>query len=226
MRPQAIRETHVLTLAVTGIFLILFSVFIAIAGDVHQNRASYTPKTFQKTAQTTLGCVDYDTLLSTNFNQQLEVGYATISQMTTRVPGQNQALLNFEYNAIASEAYSLYTGSLSVNNCTPSVSAPAALSPANPPSYTFDPANLNPNVPLTCNLTVSLQYIDTFAQQYIRNIQNEQTTLTNFISNYYPSQTLLTLELRQGSTSIQASLFTISTGLLQAFNSSVDNVGC
>lgn len=226
VRPQAIRKTHVLTIAITGIYAILFSVLIAVAADIHMHRIADTPNSFQKTAHTTLGCLDYDTILSANYNQQLEVGYATISQMTTRVPGQNQALLNFEYNTIASEAYSLYTSALSANNCTPSESAPAALSPALAPDYSFNPSNLDPDIPLTCNRTVALQYIDTYTQQYIRNMQNEQSTLTNFISNYYPQQSSLTLRLRQGATSIQASLSSISTGLIQTFNSSIGNVGC
>lgn len=226
MRPQVIRKTHVLTIAVAGIYVILFSVLIAVVADMHQRQATDTPKSFQKTAQAALGCLDYDTVLSANYNQQLEVGYATLSQMTTRVPGQNQELLNYEYNTVASEAYSLYSGGLSTNNCTPSESVPAALSPASQPDFTFDPNNLDPNVSLSCNRTVAMQEIDTYAQQYIRNIQNEQKTLTNFISNYYPQQSSLTLKLQEGITSIQASLHTISTDQLQAFDASVGNLGC
>jgi hypothetical protein len=214
-------------LASTGILLIVLSVLIAIIGDVRQRQqTTNSQQTFQKTAQTTLGCTDYDTLLSTNYNQQLELGYATLSQITTRVPGQNQALLNYEYNAIASEAYSLYTGSLSASSCTPSEAQPTLITPASPPDYTFDPTKLDPNIPLSCNITVATQYIDTFAKQYIRNMQNEQTSLTNFVSSFQPAPTSMNLRLTQGSTSVQAGFNNTSKNLVQVFSVDVGNVGC
>lgn len=227
MRPKAIRKAHVLTLATTGLLLITLSLLIALIGDLRgQQQAGNASRTFQKTAQTTLGCSDYDTLLSTNYNQQLELGFAVMSQITTRVPGQNQALLNYEYNAIANEAYSLYGGSSNTSNCTPSVSRPAALSPASPPDYTFDPNNRDPIIPLSCNYTVALQYVDSYAQQFIRNMQNEQTSLTGFVSNFQPQSTAINLKLKQGTTSIQANFNTISRNLVQVFNTDVSAVGC
>lgn len=235
MSPKKYSNTNILFVAAMGVFLLVFSAVVAVVSGSHAPTSSAAPpivrlesQTSAQQISTSLSCQDYDTLFGTNYNQLLYMSYVTLSQMTNRVPGQNQSFLNFQYNAAANQAYGLYTSTMNSKNCTPSISAPTALSPAAPPAGVTDPSTLvgGSTIPTGCAYPVALQYMASYYQQYIVNMQNEQTTLTNFVDNLQPPPTSIGQRLQSGSISVQAQFYTNAKNLTQLFTTDVGNVGC
>jgi hypothetical protein len=233
MQPKKYSNTNILIVAFFGICLVLFSVFVAAMSDTRQqskatviNLQSSSRQTYQPTAQTVLSCADYDTLYGANYNQLLYSSFAFITQITNRVPGQNTAFLNFQYNAAANQAYGLYTSSMNNVTCKPSISAPMAVTPASPPNNTIDPTTLGTSIPTSCAYPLALQYLANYYQQYVVNMQNEQMNLTNFINKLLPSPTQITLQLQQGVGSVQAQFNNNVQNLSQLFSGDVGNIGC
>lgn len=233
MSPKKYSNTNILFVAAVGIFLLVFSAVVAAVSS-HAPSSSTPPivhlesqQSAQQTA-TSLSCQDYDTLFGTNYNQLLYMSYATLSQMTNRVPGQNQSFLNFQYNAAADQAYGLYGSTMNSKNCTPSISAPTALSPAAPPAGVTDPSTLvgGGTIPTGCAYPVAVQYLASYYQQYVVNMQNEQTTLVNFVNNLQPSPTSIGQRLQSGSISVQAQFYNNARNLTQLFSSDVSSIGC
>lgn len=234
MSPKKYSNTNILFVAAVGTFLLLFSAVVAAISANHAPSGSTPPVVHlesQQSAQQTspsLSCQDYDTLFGTNYNQLLYMSYATLSQMTNRVPGQNQSFLNFQYNAAANQAYGLYTSTMNSKNCTPSLSAPTALSPAAPPAGVTDPSTIvgGGTVPTGCAYPVALQYLASYYQQYVVNMQNEQTTLTNYVDNLQPPPNSIGPRLQSGSISVQAQFYNNAKSLTQLFSIDVSNIGC
>ena len=234
MGPRKYSNASILLVAVVGICLLVCSAIVAAVSGRHAPSSAPPPvvrlDNQQLTQQTSasLSCQDYDTLFGTNYNQLLYMSYAVLSQMTTRIPGQNQSFLNFQYNAAANQAYELYTNAMNTKSCTPSISAPTALSPAAPPSGVTDPSALisGGTVPSACAYPVALQYLASYYQQYVVNMQNEQTTLVNFIDNLQPAPTSIGQRLQSGSISVQAQFYTNVKNLAQLFSTDVSNIGC
>jgi hypothetical protein len=226
-------------LAITGItFIMLSAVFGAgsPARQVHriQPTVHLSTTTMQQTqsaqqaatASNVLSCPDYDTIYGANYIQLLDSSYTFMSQITTRLPGQNQALLNFQYNAAANQAYSLYTGSMKANTCNPSIAAPTPLSPASPPSTMIDPSSLGTSIPTACAYPLALQYVASYYQQFIQNMQNEQGNFTNFLNNLQPAPGVLSQPLMSGATSVQAQFHNNVQNLNSTFSADISNIGC
>lgn len=218
-------------LALAGITAITLSTVFGLGGMSSQPPArqlggSVNTQSVQPAAATVLSCPDYDTLYGANYNNLLDVSYSFLSQITTRLPGQNQSFLNFQYNAAANQAYSLYTSAMKANSCNPSIAAPTALSPASPPSSTIDPSTLDPSIPKACAYPLALQYVASYYQQYIQNMQNEQTNLTNFINKLQPPAGTLDQHVMSGAASVQTQFYGNVKNLTTTFSSDTSNIGC
>lgn len=223
-------------LALTGITLILLSVVFGAANSPQQ--VHHTPpvvqlstssqQQYQQTAASNvLSCQDYDTIYGANYNQLLDSSYTFMTQITQRLPGtDNTALLNFQYNAAANQAYGLYTSAMQANSCKPSIAAPTPLTPASPPSSAIDPSSLGSNVPTACAYPLALQYVASYYQQYVTNMQNEQNNFTNFLNNLQPPPGVLSQNLMSGAASVQTQFHHNAQNLNGTFSSDLSNIGC
>lgn len=228
------RIVHTLFVATVGVAVVVF-VFLAVSLNATRQRSNhvlipniYNQQSFRRTAKTVLSCQDYDTLFGANYNQQLYTSYSVLSQMTNRVPGQNQSFLNFQYNAAANQAYELYTNSLNAKNCTPSIAAPTPLSPAAPPDNTLNPSLIISGgvVPGSCSYPLALQYLADYYQQYVHNMKNEQSNMVNFIDNLQPTPSSINLKLQQGAASVQVQYYNNTKDLVLLFSTDVTSIGC
>lgn len=235
MNVQQQTQKRVPWLALTSITVILLSVVYGAANTPQQihhtppvvHLSTGSQQTFQQTASNVLSCSDYDTIYGANYNQLLDSSFTFMSQITTRLPGaNNQALLNFQYNAAAAQAYNLYTSAMQANSCKPSIPAPAPLSPASPPSSNIDPSTLGTGVPLACAYPLALQEVASYYQQFITNMQNEQTNFTNFLNNLQPPPGVLSQNLMSGAASVQAQFHHNVQNLNSTFSADISSIGC
>lgn len=225
-------------LALTGITVIMLSVVFGAANapqQVHHTQpvvqlntsSQQAPQAYQQTASNVLSCSDYDTIYGANYNQLLDSSFTFMSQITTRLPGtDNTALLNFQYNAAAAQAYNLYTSAMQANSCKPSIAAPAPLSPASPPSSNIDPSTLDTSVPKACAYPLALQYVASYYQQFVTNMQNEQTNFTNFLNNLQPPPGVLSQPLMSGAASVQTQFHHNVQNLNSTYSTELSNIGC
>lgn len=231
---QAKRRIRII--AISGIAIITICAAFGVgspARQVHRSQPAVElntsqPQSAQQTATNVLTCADYDTIYGANYNQLLDSSYTFMSQITTRLPGPNQntALLNFQYNAAAQQAYSLYTSVMQANSCKPSIPAPAPLSPASPPNSSIDPSTLDSSIPTACAYPLALQYVASYYQQYVTNMQNEQTNFTNFLNNLQPPPGVLSQSLMSGAASVQTAFHINVQNLNSTFSSDLSNIGC
>ena len=194
---------------------------------VHLNSSSSQTQTFQQTAQNVLTCSDYNTIYGANYNQLLDSSFSFMTATTTRLPGSdNSALLNFQYNAAAQSAFTMYSDAIKAENCQPSISAPTPLSPASPPSSTLDPTTLGTAIPTACAYPLALQISASYYQQYVQNMQNEMSNFTNFINNVNPPVGSITPKLQSGAISVQEQFHNNVTNLSSTFSTELGNIGC
>lgn len=195
---------------------------------VHLNSSLSQDESVQQTAvsNNVLSCGDYNTIYGANYNQLLDSSFSFMTATTTRLPGQNQALLNFQYNAAAAQAYALYTGAIKAQNCTPSIAAPTPLTPASPPSSTIDPSTLGTDIPTVCAYPLALQMTASYYQQYVENMQNEMSNFTNFINNLEPNDGSISPRLQSGAISVQEQFHANVTNLNSTFSTELGNIGC
>jgi len=221
---------RIITAGVAVFFLAIAGIF-TIRPSHQQNQSLPTvhadsQQEFKKTANTTLSCQDYETLYGANYYHQLYIGWTMLSRLVDVVPGQGQSFLNYQYNATANAAYSLYTGSLDRQTCTPAISAPNALSPSTPPANNFSPTGLSSTITTNCDVPLAAQYVGIYNQQYIRNIISEQAHIEQWVASQPSFPGGLTPALQQGAASIQSQLYTNTQNLIQMFNTDTGSVGC
>lgn len=186
---------------------------------------SDTPKL---SADVTWSCSNFEAVYGPNYYNQLYISWATWDRILASLPLQGAAdvtpLVNYQYNISARQAYNLYVASLQRNGCTPTIKAPAVLSPAAALNGSFSPSGFNVNTQVSCNVPLAAQFLNNTNQQLATAAQNIQNQMDGWASD--SASRPFGPEAQQQATSFSATLYATGKNLVQDFQQEASAVGC